>query len=364
MVASKTSIIFAAVALGAASTYAVPSFDRNLVRRAPHEESGIAGLAPRDVMAAAAAGTSDPTTGGASDIAVTAVSSTSDKAKPGPYKHKDEGYESGEEGHKGVEGHRHHHHHHHHKGHHRHHHHHDEELYDAAFEEGFGAGYAAGLIGDMGFQGDQHRHHGHHRHHHHHGYHPHHEESADASAKASVNETVTVQTQASLQPTHVKRSFNNIVKRGGDNGMYDGSTDPSVSSDASMMPPPGSRPGREQGGKRRGEQNPWKGKSHKRRRKPRCKFVGEQNCRPRREDNDRSRPHSDSGRRQRRPKQDADLNAADAGQAQDMTPPSDGSSDADAPPMKRSWKRDLAHGLGLEDEFFMKRAYEEDEFMY
>jgi len=363
MVASKTSIIFAAVALGAASTYAVPSFDRNLVMRAPHEESGIADLAPRDVMAAAAAGTSDPTTGGASDIAVTAVSSTSDKAKPGPYKHKDEGYESGEEGHKGVEGHRHHHHHHHHKGHHRHHHHHDDEkLYDAAFEEGFGAGYAAGLIGDMGFQGDQHRHHGHHRHHHHHGYHPHHEESADASAKASVNETVTVETQASLQPTHVKRSFNNIVERGVDDGMSAYPSD--ASPDASMtMPSPGSGPG--------GDQDGYQGGKGGKVKKPYCTFPRQKHCRHRhilrhklKKLKKLLRPRPDGGRRQRQPMQDPNLNTADAGQAQDMTPPSDGSSDADAPPMKRSWKRDLAHGLGLEDEFFMKRAYEEDEFMY
>jgi len=266
MVASKTSIIFAAVALGAVSTHALPTFNR-VVRRATPE--GPSSLAPRDVMAgaagafnstpggasgfavagasstsdkakpqsgyrnqpknegypsggqghevvAAAAGTSESTSGSVSGVAVAAASSTSDEAKPRHKHHEDEGYASGEEGHGGkeVEGHHHHHGHHghhHHHGHHGHHHEHefteeDQEIFQIAFDQGFGAGYEAalGATKEGHHHHHGHHHHGHHHHHHghhhhHHGHHPHGEEPA---AKASVNETITVQTEAAVQPQH------------------------------------------------------------------------------------------------------------------------------------------------------------------
>jgi len=217
MVASKTSIIFAAVALGAASTYAIPTaYNRNLARRAEST------LAARDVVAAA--GAYNSTTGGASGIAVAAVSSTSGKTKPyRDQQHKDEGYESSGEGHKDEEG-RHHkdkgHHHHkgHHKGHHHHHHHEDEEIFEAGFEMGYAEGYETALIAggnvDFGKGHGHHHHHEHHGHHHeHHGHRHHHhhdEESAVAGAKVSANETVTIETQATIEPPahhHSKRDL-------------------------------------------------------------------------------------------------------------------------------------------------------------
>jgi len=302
MVASTTSIIFAAVALGAASTYATSTaFNGNLVRRAP-EESTLA--------AAAAASASNSTASGASDIAVTAVSSTSHKAKP----------------------------HHHHR---HHHHHEDEEIFEAGFDKGFEAGIKAALRA-----GNKH-HHGHHG-----------EKSAEASAR--VNETITVQTQADIQPTHLKRSFNSILRRGRGDGMPDGPNDPSM-----MMSSPGL-----------GENGSHENKGRRRRkksRKPRCTQPNERYCRPPSESHRGPRHRGPKGPKQS-PMGSAELNMADASQAQNMPPPIPGTEDgalggaadlnANAPPMKRNWKRDLAHGLGLEDEFFMKRAYGEDEFVY
>jgi len=92
MVASKTSIIIAAVALGAVSTHALPTFN-HVVRRAAPQGFSASSLAPRDVMAGAASAVNS-TSGGASGFAVAAASSTSDKAKPErKYRNQGEGHE-------------------------------------------------------------------------------------------------------------------------------------------------------------------------------------------------------------------------------------------------------------------------------